>query len=176
MQNLQKPDSFSFLKKRNVYDDAGLRVEKIFSEDVTHGTQIPCVEWSPEGKLQCSEVFCFQSHSSQTHAHTCAAVPTSKLLLQSCICFPEKIFSSCFKWSFSICSSVLHFWDILHLNISGYKIIKIRHHIEEKKTSLCFKQLAKQFLQVCQVPPPVWSHWVILQGYKELRKISQLCH
>lgn len=133
MQNLQKPDSFSFLKKRNYYDDAGLRVEKIFSEDVTHGTQIPCVEWSPEGKLQCNEVFCFQSHSSQTHPHTCAAVPTSKLLLQSCICFPEKIFSSCFKWSFSICSSVLHFWDILHLNISGYKIIKIRHHIEEKK-------------------------------------------
>lgn len=30
--------SFFFLKKRNDYDDAGLRVEKIFSEDVTHGT------------------------------------------------------------------------------------------------------------------------------------------
>lgn len=49
-----KPDSFSFLKKRNDYDDAGLRVEKIFSEDVTHGTQIPCKEWAPEEKLQCS--------------------------------------------------------------------------------------------------------------------------
>lgn len=48
-----KPGSFFFFKKMNYYNDEGLRVEKIFSKAVTHGTQIPCVEWSPEEKVQC---------------------------------------------------------------------------------------------------------------------------
>lgn len=35
---------------------------------------------------------------------------------------------------FPLDSLVLHFWDILHLYLSGYKIIKIRQHIKQNKT------------------------------------------
>lgn len=35
---------------------------------------------------------------------------------------------------FPLDSLALHFWDIFHLCLSGYKITKIRHHIKERKT------------------------------------------
>lgn len=51
------------------------RAEKIFSEAVTHGTQIPCVEWSPEERLQCSmwSVLLLVTFLSNTSPHMCCS-------------------------------------------------------------------------------------------------------
>lgn len=139
------PDSFFFLKRKTIMMMQGWRLRRTpFLNIWPMEPNFPmCNGLQRKNFTGVCEVFCFYSHSTKTHHHTssnhmyCSHHVWASIIVLHLLPRPNILTWLHFALHevFPLVSLVLRFFGYFPFVscLSGYKIIKTRHHIKERK-------------------------------------------